>query len=472
MGINNQQSADNSDARLNLLGLILNLGHESYKKGNIDALFTHILTNSRVVSAYDMSCIIDMRSGKPKTVSLMGTEKVIRNTEYCNSVEAITSPFHKIDKVTEINQETLTKKNASDGIKDIFDKFLKDAPQKKIFLVPMPAPGFTPETVENGFLWFVEYYEPKHAEGISRLNLLSMHYGEAVWYFVKSGPSIIPKMARKGELFHTKSFWFFVLLIVLLLLFVIRIGQNVSAEFEIVPKTDDRSIVYAPFQGKIAEIDFYNGQKVKPGDIILEYNTQELNYQLKQAQAQYDEASAKLDMVRQRAFNDIREIANIKLLTLEQSIAKIAVEKYSWMMDKSILKAELTGTLIISDPNKLKGKAVADGEKLFEIIQPSKTIYAEVYVNEGDSSVISHLSSIALYLHSRPELSLTGKIVYVDPVPILTDKRQYCYVIRIEVENPKGDFLYGMRGVARVTGEKVTMGYYIFRNLILWWRKF
>ena len=29
---------------------------------------------------------------------------------------------------------------------------------------------------------------------------------------------------------------------------------------------------------------------------------------------------------------------------------------------------------------------------------------------------------------------------------------------------------YGMRGVARVSGEKVKLGYYLFRSLVLWYR--
>jgi hypothetical protein len=33
------------------------------------------------------------------------------------------------------------------------------------------------------------------------------------------------------------------------------------------------------------------------------------------------------------------------------------------------------------------------------------------------------------------------------------------------------NFIYGMRGVARVKGREVSLGYYLFRNLILAWRK-
>ncbi len=64
-----------------------------------------------------------------------------------------------------------------------------------------------------------------------------------------------------------------------------------------------------------------------------------------------------------------------------------------------------------------------------------------------------------------------GKIVSISPKPILTDKRQFCYIIELELPENNPAFVYGMRGVARVKGRRVSLGYYLFRNLILWWRR-
>ena len=42
--------------------------------------------------------------------------------------------------------------------------------------------------------------------------------------------------------------------------------------------------------------------------------------------------------------------------------------------------------------------------------------------------------------------------------------------VKAEMENNVPGLRYGMRGVARVTGEKVKLGYYLFRSLVLWYR--
>lgn len=461
------QNTENS-AKQNLIAVILSLGHESYKKASMDALYTHILSNSRVVSAYDMSCIVDMRSGKPKIVGVMGSDRVNRNTEYCSSVEILVTSFQKLEKTIEISRESLLEKKSNDKTLGVFDKFVTENPKRKIFLIPLNQPSSLILN-ENSFLWYVEYYDDKKAEEIKRLSLLASHYSEAIWYFLKSGSSsIISGVSGKYSFFKSRAFFSYLALFIVLMLFLVRIGQNVSGEFEIIPK--ERTICYAQYPGMIDEIRFKNGENVKKGDIILKYNNEELLYSLEQAQNKYQETSAKLDLIRQTAFKDTKEIGNIKLLSIEQNIDKIEIEKIKWQLEKSVMKADASGIVIIEDDFRLRGRSVNPGEKLFEIVQPG-AVLGEVFVNEADSSVVANLKSVTLYLHTKPEIPINGKIISVSPIPILTDNKQFCYVIRLEINNPDSNLIYGMRGVARVTGDRVTLAYYLFRNAILWWRK-
>ncbi|HBM16939.1 MAG TPA: hypothetical protein DD381_11420 [Lentisphaeria bacterium] len=464
-------SENEAAARLNLISLILNLGHEAFKKPLPEALYAHIVNNSRVISAYDMSCLIDMRRGKARIIELMGNDKINRNTQYANSIEVIASTFRKLEKTTEITRESLINAGAEKNILDIFEEFIKNPREKRVFLVPMQPPGSS-NAIDESFVWCVEYYDDKISETVTRLNLLALHYSQAIWYLLKPGSRKLFRLSKKSDIFHTKIFWAAALFVVILSLFLIRIGQNIAGDFEIVPRNSDRYIAYAPYQGKIEDVYFRNGDKIEIGSTILSYDTRELQYDLEQAETEYDEASARLDMIRQKAFDDNNELPNVKLLSLNRAIAKISIEKYKWQLENSVFKAKDSGVIIIDDEYKLKGKAVNPGEKLFEIVKPSDRVYAEIFLNEADSSVMSNISSIALYLHAKPEISLQGEVIYISPVPVLTEKKQFCYLIKLDLKNTDGSLMNGMRGVARITGEKVSLGYYLFRNLILWWRKF
>ena len=53
---------------------------------------------------------------------------------------------------------------------------------------------------------------------------------------------------------------------------------------------------------------YYHLEKffVKEGDIVLQYDTEELLYDIEKAESKYSETSAKLDVVRQNSFNDVK----------------------------------------------------------------------------------------------------------------------------------------------------------------------
>ena len=139
-------------------------------------------------------------------------------------------------------------------------------------------------------------------------------------------------------------------------------------------------------------------------------------------------------------------------------------------MEKSVIHAKQAGILDIGDKDKLEGKAVRAGEKLFEVLS-TEGLIALVYLNEQNASVLGDDCKITLYLHTMPEMPLVGKIDSISPKPVLTEKKNYCYLIRIKLDSQKANLICGMRGVARISGPRVPFGYYLFRNIVLWWRR-
>ena len=96
---------------------------------------------------------------------------------------------------------------------------------------------------------------------------------------------------------------------------------------------------------------------------------------------------------------------------------------------------------------------------------------AEIMVNERNSSILQESFNAELFLHTTPEKGITGKIAAVSCYPVLNEQNLYCYTVRVELPETAGNNLrFGMRGVARLTGEKVSLWYYLFKNLIVYFR--
>ena len=80
---------------------------------------------------------------------------------------------------------------------------------------------------------------------------------------------------------------------------------------------------------------------------------------------------------------------------------------------------------------------------------------AEIMVNEKDASVLENPPKVVLFLHTRPELPINVKIISERFYPELTEQNIYSYNLKAEMVGKVPDLRYGMRGVARVTGQKV-----------------
>ncbi len=459
-----EQPKNQSDARVNLLSLIIRLGHESFKKVDLNSKASHILNSSKLIAGYDRSCLIDNTAETPSIIGVSGEESVNQNSEYAIMIRDMVFPVvQEINKLTELTPEFIKSVPAADKVQAYYEKYLSKTPDSNLLLVPM----FSPEGGKASFIWVIEYFLPISDAEKSKIGLLSQSYGESLWYSANTSKGIYGILRKRSK----KSKGTIIILICLflaLLLFTLRIDLSVSSDFELVPS--DSEVEYAPFSGKIADVYVKNGEPVNKGQELIKFDVDELLYDLSSAQNSYNETLAKLDMTRQKSFKDETLLPEIKILDLQKEKDKISMDKIKWYIDHSLIKADSSGIAVIDDKKDMEGKAVNAGEKLIEIISNEKLI-AEIMLNETDASVLEKINSITLYLHSMPERGIKAQVISVSPKAQFADNKQFCFIIKASFENKGKEFVYGMRGIAHVSGEKVSLGYYLIRNVLLWWRK-
>ena len=91
-------------------------------------------------------------------------------------------------------------------------------------------------------------------------------------------------------------------------------------------------------------------------------------------------------------------------------------------------------------------------------------------VPEKDSAILEQSPSLTLFLHTSPELPIVGKILSTRRYPELTEQKTYCYKVRVKLQNAPAGLRYGMRGVARISGGRVSIGYRLFKSSVLYFR--
>jgi hypothetical protein len=454
--------------KLNALSAVLRLGHESFEKKTPVQWAGHVVNNSVLAVPYSRSALIDFRGIAPKIMAVSGQPEVNSNSEYCVNLLSLSKILSNLTKAVVIDKELLKKQEAGERAFEALDYLLESS--KAVMAMPIIPPDSGEE--ENGlFVWIVEFENKRSAAAASALlPLLCRHYSESLHYALSSRKnSAIRNFVSRRSILKPSRIILGLLFIFFICLFVVKVRENVAAEAEIIPETEH--IYYAPFDGIIDScFDNRSGMQIEKGTPVLKYANEELTFKLLAAENEYNKIKARLDLIQNESFNDISKRGQVKLLNLQKEQAKIEIDKSRWLLKESIMKAEISGILDIGDADKLAGRAVRAGEKLFEIVSTYKML-ALVELNERNASVLTKDSIVTLYLHNSPETPIKCEIIRTSPKPVLTEKRVFCYLIRLRMIDPPGDIICGQRGIARISGPRIRLGYYLFRNIVLWWRR-
>ncbi len=453
------------DAQLNLLSGILRLGHEAFERDGVNEVGLHIVNNSRLLFKYDRCSLVRIRKKRIRVLAISGQTTVQSNSEYCRDIQDLVSDFLTIDQVSSVTAENVKEFCLSNKASEAFNHLSKDGSTPAIVLVPL-CPELKEDT-DDLFLWVVEFFDGSDSSMENSLGLLGKHFGQAL-ALKSDGSSRLFRIGAGPKKWLKRIIAVLLILGFLVSLFTVRVKQTVVADCEITPA--GKQIGYAPFDGVIRQSFFKDGDTVKKSATILVYDIEEMLFNLADSRKKEEVIATELDLIRQQSFSSMDKLGRVKLLELKLESRKIDRKRSSWFIEHSRINAIIDGVLIIDDPEYFSGKAVKAGDRLFEIIKPAKLIVT-VYLHESDSSIIDNLGDqFSFFVDTRPEKALQAKIQTISPKPILTEAGQFAYTLKALPESTD-DLVNGMRGVARLQGDKVLLVHYLFRNMLLWWRK-
>ena len=199
-----------------------------------------------------------------------------------------------------------------------------------------------------------------------------------------------------------------------------------------------------------------------------------MEYKLANARSTLQEIEAELALEQQNAFTDESKLGKAKLLQAKCDSMRIAVQEAQWYLEHADIVAPADGilTLATGRAEQLTGKAVRTGDKLFDVLSTKRAV-AEIQIPEQESSILQQEFTIKLYLYTRPEESITARVIEIAPHSELTERQTYCYPVLAKLPENQAlpELRFGMRGTAKLSGKRVFAGYYLFKSLILYFRK-
>jgi hypothetical protein len=250
-----------------------------------------------------------------------------------------------------------------------------------------------------------------------------------------------------------------------ILLFPVR--QSVVAPASVAPRHP--VVVAAPMPAVISEVLVQPNQTVVAGQPLFSFDDTDVDGRVEVARKSLDVARAELVKNMQQAYgcDDCR--ARIPVLRAEAEQREVELEYARSMQERSVVRAEVAGTVVFRDRNDLLGKPVSVGERIMLLAQPADS-WLQVQLAAQDAITLNPGADIRFFLNTDPLASYKARLVQTSYEAEQTAQDVLAYTLMADFTGDKKPRL-GLRGTARVYGGWVPFSYYILRRPLAWLRQ-
>ncbi len=246
-------------------------------------------------------------------------------------------------------------------------------------------------------------------------------------------------------------------------LFFIPVPMTSLAPFEVVAK--DPAIITAPIDGAISEVVAAPNSLVRKGDVLFRFDNTILRADAEIALQRSLVAEAKLAMAANGAFSSLEAKRSLNELQTEVDLAHAERDYAQELLARAVVTARDNGLLIYSSKSDWIGKPVRIGEKIMEVAQPTRTEY-RLDLAVHDSLSLSKGGHVKLFFDADPLNPRLGAITETSYHATEKPGGLLAYTIRVAPNDEGKIERIGLRGTAQISGEQVSLGFYLFRRPI------
>ena len=265
--------------------------------------------------------------------------------------------------------------------------------------------------------------------------------------------SILPAKARRPLLIGAP--------IALLLALLFPVRQSTLAPAEIVAANPVS--VSAPVDGVIAHFQIKPNQLVKAGQVLFSFDDTTLKAQAAAAERALGVALAELRQSSQGAMIDRKQGEKVALNEAQVRLRQTELEYARDLLGRITVTAERSGVAVFTDENDWIGRPVVTGQKILQIADPAQT-ELNIEVPVRDAIVLSEGAAVALFLDIDPLSRKAATVTSASYEAELTPAGTLSYRVRARFDDGMKPPRIGLQGTAKIYGERVPLGLYLFRR--------
>jgi multidrug resistance efflux pump len=291
----------------------------------------------------------------------------------------------------------------------------------------------------------------------SFLQLAAMPLTSTLARIARTQPSGLERMLRQTAQFVTGRYRRLLVCCVVAsaVLLVLPVRYRFSATVELQPVT--RRFVSVPFDGPLLNAAVKPGDVVKAGDLLAAISPREIDFELAGQLALARQAEQERKSMMSKHDFAGREIAELEVERLRQKTELLQYQK-----EHLEVRSPIDGVIVSGDLSLSEGMTVTRGQTLMEIA-PLGKMYVEVAIPESDISEVREGMPVTYSLNAYPSRLLQGDILRIQPCAELLE-HENVFVALVELNDNEGLFRPGMRGRAKIVGDRHPLAWNLFHR--------
>ncbi|MEL6947371.1 MAG: HlyD family efflux transporter periplasmic adaptor subunit [Pseudomonadota bacterium] len=433
---------------------LLNLEREARQAASEAELGYLMVNGSRVAVQYRQAILLK-RSGKAKhkVTAVSSLSAVDRNSTFVRWIERLCSQKLKGDTLSKVLAFDARAEAAGD------DLDASTYPFSQMALIPLQLRDGT--VFSHLILTREAPWDEKSLVAAARLCETYSHAYEAL-----TGPKRVKRRLRSRTMLYATA------AAVLVGAGFIPVPLSVLAPAQVTALQP--FVVAAPIDGTIETVVIDPNARVEKGALLFSYSDTDLRNRVKLAGQAVSVAEARYQQSLRTSFSDPKAKRE---LSIAQSELQLKAGEYDYARDllaKTQVKAGASGIVLYDDKDTWTGRPVSTGERIMRIADPAR-VELTVQLPVSDAIIIEKGARVQLYLDSDPlkaiDATLTAASFHAKPdgAGVLSYRVRAAFTRNGEADagskNGAGHLpRIGLRGTAKVFGDDVSLGYYLFRK--------
>ena len=226
----------------------------------------------------------------------------------------------------------------------------------------------------------------------------------------------------------------------------------------------DGLAVAAPLDGVIKTFYVKPNQQVKAGQRLFSLDDTTLRNRREVAARALEVAAAELLSAQQRAFGDEKARSEVAVLQGRIAEKRAELQAVQDQLKRIDVVAPRDGIAVFGDVNDWQGKPVATGERIMQLADP-KDAGVMLYMPVADAIALDRGARIRMFLQVAPLHPIEARLTQTSYQAVLSPDGVASYRLRGTIDQG-GERLarIGLKGTAKVYGERVPLIYYLLRR--------